>query len=251
LALGHIKAPLAKSLADQFRCVIALLVLSFTKYPIDVRPKMPDLSTALLFVIAAIALLLIPGPVVLYTIARSIDQGRRAGFMSVLAAGVGDFCHVLAATLGLSALLLSSALAFSLVKYAGAAYLIYLGVRTLMTRNEPAEQLVVPPQRLSRIFSQGVLVSVLNPKTALFFLAFLPQFVNPTRGAVTTQILLFGVLFVGLGICTNSLYAQLAGTAGAWLKSNRTFLRGQRYFAGGIYVALGVTTALTGDKGGS
>ena len=213
---------------------------------------MPDARTTMLFLIAAIALLLIPGPVVLYTIARSIDQGRRAGFVSVLAAGVGDFCHVLAATLGLSAILLSSALAFSVVKYAGAAYLIYLGLRTLMTRIEPTEQLTVLPLRLKRIFSQGVLVSVLNPKTALFFLAFLPQFVDPARGAVAAQILFFGVLFVVLGVFTNSVYALLAGTAGSWLKGNRAFLRAQRYFAGGIYLALGVTTALTGgEKGGS
>ncbi len=137
-------------------------------------------AARLAFITAAMALLLIPGPVVLYTVARSINQGRRAGFVSVLAAGIGDLCHVIAATLGLSAILLSSALAFSIVKYAGAAYLIYLGVRTLMTRPDPDQQISAPPQRLMRIFSQGIVVSVLNPKTALFFLAFLPQFVQPS-----------------------------------------------------------------------
>ena len=209
---------------------------------------MPETSTLVLFVVAAMALLLIPGPVVLYTVARSINQGRRAGFVSVLAAGVGDLCHVIAATLGLSAILLSSALAFSIVKYAGAAYLIYLGVRTLMTRPDPDQQVSAAPQRLAQIFSQGMVVSVLNPKTALFFLAFLPQFVQPARGAASLQILVFGLIFVGLGIATNSIYALLAGSAGAWLKGSRAFLQGQRYFAGGVYIVLGLTTALTGSQ---
>ncbi len=209
---------------------------------------MPEPRTIALFLVAAIALLLIPGPVVLYTVARSVAQGRRAGFVSVVAAGIGDFCHVAAATLGLSALLLSSALAFGVVKYAGAAYLIYLGIRTLAASDDHAQHLAVAPQHLGRIFSQGLVVSVLNPKTALFFLAFLPQFVDPARGSASRQILLFGALFVGLGICTNGMYALLAGTAGAWLKGNRAFARGQRYFAGGIYIVLGLTTALTGAE---
>lgn len=209
---------------------------------------MPDLSTLLLFVVAAVALLLIPGPVVLYTVARSIDQGRKAGFVSTLAAGVGDMCHVLAATLGLSAILLSSALAFNAVKYAGAVYLIYIGIRTLMTPNEPTSDAKVTTQPLRRIFTQGVLVSALNPKTALFFLAFLPQFVQPARGAATLQIFILGILFVSLGIITNSSYAFAAGTAGAWLKTNRTFLRVQRYVAGSIYILLGVSAAFTGGE---
>jgi threonine/homoserine/homoserine lactone efflux protein len=210
---------------------------------------MPDRTTLILFCIAALALLLTPGPVVLYTIARSIDQGRRAGLVSVLAAGIGDFCHVVAATLGLSALLMSSAIAFSLVKYAGAAYLIYLGMRTLLARREPQLAPSAAPVHLTRIFSQGLLVSILNPKTALFFLAFLPQFVQPAHGAVAAQILLLGGLFVGIGICTNSLYAVLAGSVGAWLKRKARFGRTQRYFTGGVYIALGVTTALSGaDK---
>jgi threonine/homoserine/homoserine lactone efflux protein len=212
---------------------------------------MPDRTTLVLFCIAALALLLTPGPVVLYTVARSIDQGRRAGLVSVLAAGIGDFCHVVAATLGLSALLMSSAIAFSLVKYAGAAYLIYLGVRTLVARHEPQQAPSAIPIQLTRVFSQGLLVSILNPKTALFFLAFLPQFVQPAHGAVAAQILLLGGLFVGIGICTNSLYAVLAGSVGAWLKRKARFGRTQRYFTGGVYIALGVTTALSGaDKKG-
>jgi threonine/homoserine/homoserine lactone efflux protein len=209
---------------------------------------MPSPATLALFVVAALALLLIPGPVVLYTIARSISQGRRAGLISVLGAGLGNMTHVLAATLGLSALIASSALAFSVVKYAGAVYLVYLGVRTLVARNEATSAAAVAPQPLSQIFAQGVTVSVLNPKTALFFLAFLPQFVVPGHGATSLQILILGSLFVGLGILTDSSYALLASALGGRLYRAPAALRFQRYFAGGVYIALGVATALGGAE---
>ena len=175
---------------------------------------MPDLVNLPLFLVAAIVLLLIPGPAVLYIIARSLEQGRRAGLVSVLSIEVGNFMHVLAATLGLSALLLSSALAFTLVKYLGAAYLIYLGLRTLLTHAAASPTGPLPRQSLRRIFAQGVLVATLNPKTALFFVAFLPQFVDPSRGAVTEQLFVLGSLFVMLAIVSDSLYALLAGTVG-------------------------------------
>ena len=206
-------------------------------------------NTVLLFALAGLALLLVPGPVVLFTVARSLEQGRSGGLASVAAAGVGDCCHVLAAAAGLSALLLSSALAFDVVKYAGAAYLIFLGLRTLLARDKrlPGDMLI-RPQPLRRIFRQGLAVAVLNPKTALFFLAFLPQFVDPARGAVTLQILLLGALFVSMGVCTNSLYVLLASSASGLLKNNRRAQTGQKYIAGGVYLALGVTTALVGKK---
>lgn len=200
-----------------------------------------------LFIPAALALLLTPGPVVLYVVTRSIDQGRSAGLVSALSAALGDFCHVMVAAFGLSALLLSSALAFDLVKYLGAAYLIYLGIRKLLAKDEPVS-LDEPPQRSSRrIFSQGLLVSVLNPKTALFFLAFLPQFVDKTSGSITLQILFLGVIFVLMGAITNSCYALLSGTARRWLRGSLRFLRIQRYVAGTIYIGLGVTAALAGS----
>ena len=206
-------------------------------------------NTVLLFALAGLALLLVPGPVVLFTVARSLEQGRSGGLASVAAAGVGDCCHVLAAAAGLSALLLSSALAFDVVKYAGAAYLIFLGLRTLLARAGGAHaQAPLRPQPLRRIFRQGLAVAVLNPKTALFFLAFLPQFVDPARGAVTLQILLLGALFVSMGVCTNSLYVLLASSASGLLKNNRRAQTGQKYIAGGVYLALGVTTALVGKK---
>lgn len=209
---------------------------------------MPDQSTVILFVIAAVALLLIPGPMVLYTVTRSISQGRQAGLVSVLAAGVGDMCHVVAAAVGLSAILLTSALAFSVVKYVGAAYLIYLGLRTLAQRDQVIDGIVGAPIEFSRVFSQGILVSVLNPKTALFFLAFFPQFVDPSRGTATLQILFLGVLFVTLGICTNMCYALLASVVGGRIQTNAAFLRHQRYFAGSMYIVLGISTALIGTE---
>ena len=196
------------------------------------------------FLLAALILLLTPGPAVLYIIARSMDQGRIAGFVSVFSIETGNSVHVLAATLGLSAILMSSALAFSIVKYLGAAYLVYLGVRRLMARDQGHEIARVQHQSLRRIYSQGVLVAALNPKTALFFLAFLPQFVDPAAGSVTLQLLMLGGTFVMMAIVTDSMYALLASTAGGWLKRNQSFLRVEKYMVGSVYIGLGLTAAL-------
>lgn len=196
------------------------------------------------FLLAALILLLTPGPAVLYIIARSMDQGRLAGFVSVLSIETGNSVHVLAATFGLSAILMSSALAFSVVKYLGAAYLIYLGIRRLLTRDQGHEIVSVQRQSLRRIYSQGVLVATLNPKTALFFLAFLPQFVDPSAGSVTLQLLTLGGLFVMMAVVTDSMYALLASTAGGWLKRNQLFLQAEKYVAGSVYIGLGLTAAL-------
>jgi len=196
------------------------------------------------FLLAALILLLTPGPAVLYIVARSLDQGRLAGFVSVLSIEVGNFGHVLAATLGLSAILVSSALAFSIVKYLGAAYLIYLGLRRLLTRAAAHPPTTFQRQSLRRIFRQGVLVAILNPKTALFFFAFLPQFADASKGSVPLQLLTLGCLFVSMAIVTDGLYALLAGTVGRWLKGTRSFLRVERYVIGSVYIGLGVTAAL-------
>jgi len=201
-----------------------------------------------LFVVASLSLLLIPGPAVLYIITRSIDQGRTAGVVSVLGIEVGGLFHVAAAALGLSAILLSSALAFTVVKYLGAAYLIYLGIRKLTTREKLEDTQSSAPTSLRRIFSQGVVVNVLNPKTALFFFAFLPQFVDSSRGSVALQMLLLGCTFVALATVTDGLYAILSGTFAGLLKGNMRFLRLQRYFAGTIYIGLGLVTALSGSE---
>jgi threonine/homoserine/homoserine lactone efflux protein len=209
---------------------------------------MPAVSTLALFLLAALGLLLIPGPAVLYIITRSVAQGRRAGLASVLGVELAGLTHAAAATLGLSALLLTSALAFNVVKYLGAAYLIYLGVRTFLAREESQQAQIPPSRSLSQLFAQGFLVNLLNPKTALFFYAFLPQFVNPARGPVAAQILLFGALFVLLAFCTDSLYALLGSTVGRWLFRNVRFQRIRRYITGSIYIVLGVTAAIAGSE---
>ena len=207
-----------------------------------------DLSNLPIFLLAALILLLTPGPAVLYIVARSLDQGRLAGFVSVLSIEVGNFVHVLAATLGLSAILVSSALAFSIVKYLGAAYLIYLGVRRLLARETAHQPTVFQRQCLRRIFRQGVRVAILNPRTALFFFAFLPQFVDSSKSSFTLQLLTLGCLFVLMAIVTDSLYSLLAGTVGQWLKGTRSFMRVERYLVGTVYIGLGVMAALADIK---
>ena len=206
------------------------------------------LTNLSIFLLAALILLITPGPAVLYIVTRSLDHGRLAGFVSVLSIEVGNFVHVLAATLGLSAILVSSATAFSIVKYLGAAYLVYLGVRRILARDTSHEPTTLRHQRLIHIFRQGVLVAILNPKTALFFFAFLPQFVDSTKGSFTLQLLTLGCLFVLMAIVTDSLYALLAGTVGQWLKSSRSFMHFERYLVGTVYIGLGVIAALADTK---
>jgi threonine/homoserine/homoserine lactone efflux protein len=205
---------------------------------------MPELSQVTIFAGASLALLLMPGPAVLYILARSVNQGRPAGLASVLGIETANFCHAAAAGLGLSAILLSSALAFNVVKYLGAVYLIYLGIRKLADNKEDLSQAIVYTQSLRRIYAQGFVVNLLNPKVALFFFAFLPQFVNVGRGNVSAQILALGALFVGMAIVTDSCYAVLGSSIAQRLKGNRRFLKGQRYFSGLIYLGLGISTAL-------
>jgi threonine/homoserine/homoserine lactone efflux protein len=205
---------------------------------------MPDLSTLPLFITASVALLILPGPAMLYTVTRSIDQGRAAGLVSALGVETGTLFHAAAAALGVSAVLVSSALAFTAIKFLGAGYLIYLGIQKILDTRNPAAVRVVKRQRLSHIFYQGVLVNLTNPKTALFFFAFLPQFVNPASGSAAVQMLVLGCIYVALGIINYSLWALLAGTLGSWLKGNVQHRRSPRFLAGGVYIALGVTTAL-------
>ena len=209
---------------------------------------MIETSQLFFFMGAALALLLIPGPAVLYITARSASQGRVAGLVSVLAIETANFMQAVAAALGLSAILLSSALAFDVVKYLGAAYLIYLGIRKLMVSDNGAEDEDVKQESLARIYWQGFAVNILNPKTALFFFAFLPQFVDPAKGNVVMQNLLLGAIFVGMAIITDSMYALLASSLAGKLTGNKRFQKGQRYFAGLVYIGLGITTALTGAK---
>jgi threonine/homoserine/homoserine lactone efflux protein len=203
----------------------------------------PDAASFALFLAAAIALLVVPGPAVAYIVAQSIDQGRIAGLVSTAGIGAGSLVHVAAAAAGLSALLVSSAEAFTAVKYAGAAYLVFLGVRRLLGRDEPDEGDVRPRKSLMRLFRQGVVVNVLNPKTALFFFAFLPQFVDPRSGAVAAQVAVLGVIFVALGLVSDGAYALVAGTLSERLRGSARVFRIQRYISGTIFVGLGVAVA--------
>jgi threonine/homoserine/homoserine lactone efflux protein len=205
---------------------------------------MPDVATLPLFIGASIVLLLTPGPAVLYVVTRSVEQGRAAGLVSVLGICTGTLVHVTAAALGLSALLMSSALAFAAIKYLGAAYLVLLGVQALVRPQAAPERVVVETVPLRRVFTQGVIVNVLNPHTALFFFAFLPQFVRTSNGAVPLQMLTLGLLFVALSATTDSGWALAAGTAGNWLKRRRRFSSGGRYITGGALIGLGAAAAL-------
>ncbi|MDX1414935.1 MAG: LysE family translocator [Candidatus Promineifilaceae bacterium] len=206
-------------------------------------------TTLIIFISAAVLLLITPGPAVLYIIARSLEQGRLAGIISTLGIATASATHVLFAALGLSALLLQSALAFTIVKYLGAAYLIYLGIKTLLSKSEAHAVDISETRSLKRIFSQGFIVNLLNPKTALFFLAFLPQFVSSERGSVTTQILILGAIFVTLAIFSDGMYAIVAGSAGNWLTGNLRIAKLQKNIAGTIYILLGLTAAFSGGRG--
>ncbi len=208
---------------------------------------MPDIPNLAIFVAAAIALLITPGPAVLYIVGRSIEQGRTAGFVSTLGIALGSVVHVTFAALGLSALLVQSAIAFTVVKYAGAAYLIILGIRTLSDRAEAGAIRQVESVSLSRVFAQGLVVNLLNPKAALFFFAFLPQFVSPESGPVVTQVLFLGALFIGMAIVSDGMYALVAGTAAEFLSGNVRIARLQKTLAGTIYLVLGITTAVAGS----
>ncbi len=191
-------------------------------------------------------LLVVPGPAVAYVVARSVAQGRAAGLVSVAGIHAGSAVHVTFATLGISALLYASATAFAVVKYLGAAYLVLLGVQRLLQRGGGEE--VAEPARVSRarLFGQGVVVNVLNPKTAIFFLAFLPQFANPARGPIATQILVLGLCFVALGLCSDGAYALLAGTLAARLRRTPRARRAMDRSSGAVLVGLGAAAALAG-----
>jgi threonine/homoserine/homoserine lactone efflux protein len=199
----------------------------------------PDSTSIWLFSLAALALLAIPGPAVLYIVVQSAEQGRRVGLASVAGIHVGTLVHVAAAAGGLSALIVASSLAFSAVKYAGAAYLVYLGIRKLLERDPrtPAQR---TRESFRRAFARGAIVNLLNPKTALFFLAFLPQFVDTGRGGVWSQALVLGFVFVGLGLVSDSLYALAAGSVGSLIRRRR---RALRYGSGLVYMGLGAAAA--------
>jgi threonine/homoserine/homoserine lactone efflux protein len=176
-----------------------------------------------------------------------MEQGRLAGLVSILGIHTATLVHVLAASLGLSALLASSALAFGIVKYVGAAYLIWIGMKKLLSRPAEASTVTVAAHKLSRLFREGFVVNLLNPKTALFFFAFLPQFVDVERGHAAMQMTVLGIIFTMLGLVTDSCYSFAASTAGRFLRGNGAYLRAERYISGTIMIGLGVTATFAGN----
>jgi len=203
---------------------------------------MPEKAAFLTFLVAAFALNIAPGPDMLYVIGRSVGQGRRAGIVSALGVFVGCWVHILAAAFGIAALLRSSPMAFNVVRYAGAAYLIYLGLKMLAQRTDLTSQ-QLKTESLGAIFRQGVITNVLNPKVAIFFLAFLPQFIDARRGSVALQIVLLGLIFNVGGTLVNLAVAYAGGTLGELLRRNQSIARWQRRFTGLIFVGLGLRLA--------
>jgi threonine/homoserine/homoserine lactone efflux protein len=202
---------------------------------------LPSATSFALFCLASAALAVVPGPAVTYIVMHSVDKGRRAGLASAAGVASGGLVHVAAATVGLSALIASSATAFTVVKLVGAIYLIVIGIRRIVGRDD-SEQVQAPPAPMSRIYRQGVIVNVFNPKTALFFLAFLPQFVD--RGAsIPPQVALLGLTFAAIAFVSDCLYALLADLLAGRLRRSGRGARARRYLSGGIFVVLGVTAA--------
>jgi threonine/homoserine/homoserine lactone efflux protein len=207
---------------------------------------MLDKHLLALFLAAATLLAVTPGPGIFYVLARTLSGGKREGVLSALGTFLGGSVHVLAAGFGLSAVLAASATAFSVVKYAGALYLVWLGFRMIRTRNVPMEE-PAAASKTNHAFPQGVLTEVLNPKTALFFLSFLPQFVSPALGHVVVQFLLLGVMSVSLNTTADLLVISFAAPIGARLRSNARFRRNQRVASGIGMIGLGAFVAF-GEK---
>ena len=205
---------------------------------------MPSATTYGLFLLTALALLAIPGPAVLYVVSRSIDQGRSAGLSSVLGIGTGTVVHVTLASVGLSSLVLASRVAFDAVRYVGAAYLIFLGVRRLLTKQTDDGVEAAAPRTRRELYTQGVIVNLLNPKTIVFIFAFIPQFVDVAAGHVWLQIMLLGFTFAALGMLSDSCYALVAGTVADRLRGTPLVSRVERWLGGTVLIGLGLASAL-------
>ncbi len=206
---------------------------------------MPATETIVLFMAAALALNVTPGPSIAYVMSRSFGQGRTAGLVSAVGLATGSLLHAIGAALGLSALVAYSPMAFAAIKYLGAAYLVYLGVGLLRQRSVLLPDAVPPRLSLSRVYWQGVLTEILNPKIALFFLSFLPQFVDPARGSVAGQTLFFGLLFHVTGVPINMLVAVAGSAIAASFSRNPLLERMRNWLSGTVLIGLGVRLALS------
>jgi threonine/homoserine/homoserine lactone efflux protein len=206
---------------------------------------MPGPTTLLVFSLASLILVATPGPGVLYVVGRTVDQGRRAGIASMLGIEAAEVVYVLAAAAGLSALLASSATAFDTVRYVGAAYLVYLGIRRWQAGAQEADD--APPASARRIFGEGFLVQLLNPKVAIFFVAYFPQFLD-AEGAVVPQVLLLGALYVAIAALSDLVYVLLAERLAGRLRRS---VRARLLLARGsalTYIGLGIMAALSGHR---
>ena len=205
-----------------------------------------DASTLMAYALAATVLVLIPGPGTAWILAQSIAGGTRRGVHAALGLESATLLHALAAGLGLSAVLATSAFAFELVKYLGAAYLVWLGIKAWREKDPAPLAPELPPRAVSgkQVFLRSVLTGVLNPKVALFFLAFLPQFVDPSRGAVPLQFLLLGLILSLIGLCHSLMLAWLVGRVGRRLNASPRLARWMRRATGGLFVALGLRLAV-------
>jgi threonine/homoserine/homoserine lactone efflux protein len=195
-----------------------------------------------LFCLASVLLAVVPGPAVTYIVTQSVDKGRRAGLTSALGVASGGLVHVAAATAGLSAVIASSATAFTTVKLVGAVYLVVVGVRRILSK-DPDGEIEVQPAPLRQLYAQGVVVNVFNPKTALFFLAFLPQFVDADKGSVALQVGLLGITFALIALASDAMYALLASFLAGKLRRTGRGAKFRRFISGGIFIVLGVTAA--------
>ena len=204
-----------------------------------------EFSQLALFMAATLALNLTPGPDMLYVATRSLGQGRRAGLASALGIGVGGLVHITAATLGLSALISYSATAFMTIKFVGAAYLIYLGIKTFVSKSGPVLGRIDNQDSPRKMFWQGVITNVLNPKVALFFLSFIPQFVHAEHGSTTMQIATLGIVFDISGTSVLLVVGAFFGRAGAWLERHPGFWKVQKWFTGSVFIALGAKLAIS------
>jgi threonine/homoserine/homoserine lactone efflux protein len=208
---------------------------------------MLDTRLFLLFLTAATLLAITPGPGIFYVLSRSLTGGRREGFLSATGTFVGGLVHVVAAAVGISAIVATSAIAFSFVKYAGDAYLVYLGIAMIRSRNLPVDD-ALHPALPNRAFRQGIATEVLNPKTALFFLSFIPQFVNPHLSDVMLQFVVLGCLSVTLNTIADLAVVSFAAPIGVRLKSSPRFRRNQRVISGAAMIGLGTFVALGESK---
>jgi threonine/homoserine/homoserine lactone efflux protein len=205
---------------------------------------MIDQATLVTYLAVLLGFVFIPGPAVLLTLAKASSSGSRAGIATGIGIAVGDLFHTLMAVVGISAIIMASALLFSVIKYAGAAYLVYLGLREIFGKIESSFVAEGEKVKFAVAFKQAVLIEVLNPKSALFFLAFLPQFIKPENGSVSLQVFVLGILFILMGMLSTFVVAICAGNVGTFIRKNPAFFRLQGKIVGTIYCSLGVRLAI-------